>query len=323
MQGSPVVAIGGENLIDSVQSFSSSGEEQWTHNLGGSPYNVAVAMARQGVTPHYITPISTDAFGDRLAQHLTSQGVVLSGGRNDFPTTQAVVTLRDGVPNYLFHRENTAERAVTVECIAAAIPSEATHFHVGSLALIGGKDAESWEAAFHAAAKNGLTTSLDPNIRASLVDDPSNYRARIFRLLRSSTIVKLSDEDLSWLYPETDQLIAIQQLVASCTAGLIVLTKGPEGADCWTSTLKCSLPNPHIPNLVDTIGAGDTFMGSLLSWLAKTGMLSAHAISRLNRDELEELLRYALQAACLNCMQEGCDPPTEMSIQRALAEGII
>ncbi|WP_081946148.1 MULTISPECIES: PfkB family carbohydrate kinase [Thalassobacter] len=89
------------------------GEVAQNHNLGGSPYNVAVALACQGMTPHYLTPISIDDFGEQLADHLQREGVVLAGERRSEPTTQAIVTLENGIPSDVFHREGTAEQAIS------------------------------------------------------------------------------------------------------------------------------------------------------------------------------------------------------------------
>lgn len=323
MQVKPVIAIGGENLIDSVQSVSPSGEPQRADNLGGSPYNVAIALARQGTAAHYLTPISTDDFGVQLAHALEQDGVIVSGPRSDAPTTQAVVTLHDGVPQYVFHRENTAERMISAEIIEAAMPEGATHFHAGSLAFAGGADADVWEVAFHAAAQRGLTTSLDPNVRASLIDDPAAYRARILRLLASATIVKLSDEDLGWLYPDQPIAEAMTRLRSETGAELVALTKGPLGAECWTTSGHCVASNPSLSMLVDTIGAGDTFMATLLARLAAGANLSGQAISALSQAEIAALLERCLYAACLNCAKQGCNPPTSDAIDAALAKGMI
>lgn len=322
MRGSAVIAIGGENLIDTVQTQLLNGEIAQKHSLGGSPYNVAVALARQGIAPHYLTPVSTDGFGEQLAGHLQRQGVVLKGKRRPEPTTQAIVTLDNGIPTYVFRRDDTAERAVSVADINAAMPESVTHFHAGSLAFAGGDDANVWEEAFHKAHQNGVSTSLDPNVRTSLVDDMPAYRARFARLLRSATIVKLSDEDLAAIYPDLSQSDGIEALRGSTSALLVILTKGPEGAECWTLSHHVTVANPDIPNLIDTIGAGDTFTATVLASLAKAGLLNDPALAQLTTDQLRALLDRAVQAACLNCANEGCDPPTSADIDAVMPNGM-
>lgn len=320
MQADRPIIIGGENLIDSIEDKTGRTADGFFHNLGGSPYNVAVALGRQGVAAHYITPISTDAFGDRLAAHLAAQGVILTGPRLKAPTTRAIVTLQDGIPQYRFLREDTAERAITAEMLAQAIPATAGHFHVGSLALAGGADAALWEDAFVAAAQAGICTSIDPNVRPSLIDDPASYRARITRLLGHATLVKLSDEDLAWLYPDLAQDEAMAVLHSQTHAALVVLTKGAEGAEAWAGPQHLRLANPPLSRLVDTIGAGDTFMATLIAGLAQEDRLSKHGMAGLTEAALAALITRGLTAACLNCTKEGCDPPSTAELAQALRD---
>lgn len=313
-----LIAIAGENLIDTVVTQLPSGERVITDSLGGSPYNVAVAMGRQGQRPYYVTPISTDDFGNQLHDNLTRQGVHATGQRRVEPSSQAIVTIKNGIPDYKFKRDGTAERCVSVSSIEDTIPRELTHFHLGSLALVGGEDAAIWEKVFHALAKKGITTSLDPNVRPSLIDDPDTYRDRMMRLFASATIIKFSDEDLSWIFPNVTQLEAIEQLTELSDASFIVLTKGPDGAECWTPNAHLVMPNLFAPKLVDTIGAGDTFMATILSDLAKQNHLSSEWFEGADMADLQMILKRALCAACLNCEKEGCDPPTAASIEAAI-----
>lgn len=323
MLAKTLVVVGGENLIDSIEDTSGTAPDGFFHNLGGSPYNVAVALGRQGVLTHYITPISTDDFGQRLAAHLEAQGVVTAGPRLDAPTSRAIVTLNAGVPQYRFLREGTAERMITAPMLRAAFPKDGGHFHLGSLALAGGPDAAIWEEAFVTAAQAGICTSLDPNVRASLIDDPDAYRARITRLLGHATVVKLSDEDLEWLYPDLSQDAAIARLRSQTKAALVALTKGPDGAEAWTAHHHIHHANPVFGGLVDTIGAGDTFMASIIAGLAAGGRLSQEGLGGLSQGELNALLRRGIFAACLNCTREGCDPPSAAELAQALSDGRI
>lgn len=318
-----VITVGGENLIDSVHTTSMDGTISRTDNLGGSPFNVAIALARQNVVSHYLTPISTDTFGDRLVQHLHNHGVILAGGRRPEPTTQAVVTLDTGIPDYVFNRTDTAERAVTTASISASIPRGTTHLHVGSLAFVGGEDAAAWETVFHAAAEGGIVTSVDPNVRVSLIEDSVSYRARLLRLFSSATVIKLSDEDLAWIFPDQAHDAALLSLFQSTSASLVALTKGADGAECWTPTIHASVQNPKVETLVDTIGAGDTFMATLLIGIAKKACLCAATTTDATLPELTHLLNRCVQAACLNCAFEGCNPPTTASLDAALARGAV
>jgi fructokinase len=320
MQAEHPIIIGGENLIDSIEDTGGTTADGFFHNLGGSPYNVAVALGRQGVMTQYVTPISTDDFGGRLAAHLAAQGVSVTGPRLEAPTTRAIVTLKDGIPQYRFLREGTAERMITAQMLHKAIPATARHFHIGSLALAGGADAAIWEAGFVAAAQAGICTSLDPNVRPSLIDDPASYRARITRLLGHATLVKLSDEDLEWLYPDLAQDAAMAVLRSQTKAALVVLTKGPDGAEAWTAQHHVRVANPPFSGLIDTIGAGDTLMASLIAGLAEQDRLAHDAIMALSQAALSALIKRGIYAACLNCTKKGCNPPSAAELAQALKD---
>ena len=311
------VIVGGENLIDRVQKKSIKGNSESVDSLGGSPYNVAVALARQKVKTSYITPISLDSYGIKLAYNLNQEGVKIASKRNYKPTTMAIVSLNDGIPSYAFQRKNTAERLVTTSSIKASIPADATHLHVGSLAFAGGSDADAWEFSFHEAFKNGLTTSLDPNIRQTLIENSDTFRERFKRLLKSTNILKLSNEDLSWIYPGRTQQNAINQLQSQTSAELIVLTKGAEGAECWTSEFHVVMPNHKNIKMLDTIGAGDTFMATMLAFCISSKLLLPGSIKAPDENQINCLLKRCITAALLNCSKIGCDPPTHEAINNA------
>lgn len=314
------IAVGGENLIDTMHSTDAGGAAYVTHKLGGSPYNVAFSLARQDQNTQYITPISNDEYGQQLAANLEAEDVVLGGQRRDEPTTEAVVTLKDGIPHYVFHRTGTAERCVTTQNLSAALTKDTIHFHAGSLAFAGVDDGPTWEAVFVEAGARGLTTSFDPNIRSALLENVVSYRARVMRLLRMATIVKLSDEDLEWIYPDLSQKEAIETLLSMTNAKLVALTKGVNGAEGWTPSLHCSVENPLLEAFVDTVGAGDTFMATLIAGLSDEGLLSDAALANISQADLHKLLLRGVQAACLNCGKEGCNPPTVTEINDALAK---
>lgn len=319
MPNPSIIAIGGENLIDRVQTGTNDGAPTFANNPGGSPFNVAVALSRQGGQAHYLTPISTDDMGDLLADRLVSAGVTLAAPRRNEPTSLAIVTLDEGIPTYEFKRDGTAERCVTKDSLNEAMPANAAAFHIGSLALAGGDDAAHWEAFFHSAKEKGVFVTLDPNVRTSLIDDAETYRARLFRLFDSADLIKLSDEDLEWIFPDLSLADAFQNLRNATQAAVVVLTKGPDGAEARSATHHVTIPAPKVNDLKDTIGAGDTFMGTLLATLAADGMLDSAALAGMNEDGLTALLKRAAQAAALNCEQEGCNPPTVPEIDAALA----
>lgn len=139
------IAVGGENLIDFVETGMVDGIPQYSANPGGSPFNLAIAAARQGSEVDYLTPISKDRLGNLLAERLTDSGVRLAAPRLDAPTSLAVVSLEDGQPSYQFYRKGTAERQITWDGLQSALEERPWAFHIGSLGLSGGDDADLWE----------------------------------------------------------------------------------------------------------------------------------------------------------------------------------
>ncbi|WP_439121579.1 carbohydrate kinase family protein [Marivita sp.] len=317
MPASPVICVGGENLIDHVTR-----DGKVSALAGGSPFNVAMALGRQTADVRYLTPISTDSWGDILAETLVTSGVTLSGGRVDAPTTIARVTVTDGIPSYVFERDGTAERAVTAQSLAAAMPSDTAALHTGSLALTDGEDADVWESTCNGAYDAGILVSLDPNVRLSVITDIETYRARIFRMMQATHVLKLSDEDLEGLCPDMPQIEALDLVRKKTSAALVVMTKGPDGASAWCGDLEINIPAPPVPGLIDTVGAGDTFMATLLSGLSRIDALSPDALIALNAAKLETLIRRAGLAAAINCSRAGCNPPTLQELDTAMSAAI-
>src|SRR6056297_19906 len=310
----PVICVGGENLIDHVTRDGAQ-----SALAGGSPFNVAMALGRQQADVRYVTPISTDSWGDHLADTLKSSNVTLSGGRSDAPTTIARVTVRDGIPDYWFERDGTAERTVTPAFLQEVIPADTAALHTGSLALTMGADAEAWETTCAAAFDSGTLVSLDPNVRISVVADVESYRARIGRMLEKTNLLKLSDEDLGDLYPDMTQQGALDLLRKTTAANLVVMTKGPDGAEAWCGDIHVKAPAPRVPGLVDTVGAGDTFMATLLAGLARIGALSQDGVGTLTQAQVADLVGRAGRAAAINCSRAGCNPPTLDELECALS----
>jgi len=313
MTDTSLIAVGGENLIDYV-----SRDGVATGHPGGSPFNVAMALGRQGADVAYISPISTDEWGEMLSGTLIASGVKLTAPRRAEPTTMARVTITDGIPAYSFERDGTAERMVSEAGLRDALPAQAAAVHTGSLTLTGGADAEVWEAFLAGCYHSGRVVSLDPNVRLSVVRDVEGYRARLLRMCERAHILKLSDEDLEALLPDRPRDAAIADLCALTSARLVVLTLGSAGVRAWHGDTEVALAAVPVTALADTVGAGDTFTATLLTGLAAEGLLSPQGLERLDRTRLTALLLRAATAAALNCAREGCDPPTRAEIDLAL-----
>ena len=308
-----MITIGGENLIDYVQTEVKDGLPVYTAIPGGSCYNVAIAAARQGQTVSYVTPISTDSLGNVLAQRLIDDGIQLATPRTDAPTSLAVVSVNNGQPSYQFYRSDTADRQITPDTLDAAISDQTRVFHIGSLALIEGADADLWEQRFATLSANDVITSLDPNARPVVVKDKDQYVARLLRVMKHARVLKLSDEDLEYLAPDQPLMEAFEQICSETQAAIIILTKGADGAVVRCGSAQFDVAAAQADPLVDTVGAGDTFMGTLLVEISKTG-LSASKLGSIAKDELARIVTRAAKAAALNCQSAGCNPPYEQDL---------
>ena len=305
-----MISIGGENLIDLVSGDpAANGLPQYVANPGGSPFNVAMAAGRQGQQVAYLTPISDDALGDLLAERLVESKVSLAAPRVAQPTSLAIVSISDGIPSYAFHRNGTAERQVTKPNLHRDMPEETRLFHVGSLGLIDGEDADVWEEFFRDCQGRGIMTSLDPNVRPGLISDTDAYVARLRRMMRHVDIFKLSDEDLAWLYPDRPLESALADCRADCDAVLFILTLGAEGSRLFLGDTEMRAAAPAIDDLADTVGAGDTYMASILCWVLENGHASRDALAEVGENALTRATQRAAEAAALNCRRSGCNPP--------------
>ena len=305
-----MILVGGENLMDMIQVDNQYQNSLFKAIPGGSPYNLALAAGRQGVRVGYVTPISEDSNGDQLVANLLGSNVQLLGPRVPEPTSLAMVNIEGGTPSYAFYREGTAERLVNLEKLTKNLTDDVAIFHIGSLALTGGSDALVWEEFLGKAMDKGIKVSLDPNVRPSLVVEPDVYRERIKRLMTKVDILKLSDEDLLWLFNDNnDESSALAELRATANAELLILTRGSKGSSIWHNDKWYAAPAYPVDKLSDTVGAGDTFMASVLVWLTKNENLKR--LGALELKEKQDLQYYAGKAASLNCKKQGCNPPWE------------
>jgi fructokinase len=230
---------------------------------------------------------------------------MLVGGGSDKPSSLAVVSIENGIPSYGFYRRDIAERQVSTNFLNHITPDNVQILHLGSAALIDGEDAQAWEAAFakhHQAGRDAAAAliSLDPNIRPSLVADADSYRARIKRMMQHAHILKLSDEELHWLYPAATLVEGFEACIRDSKAALTLLTKGADGIIAQASSMMFEMAIHKTDNLVDSVGAGDTFMASLLVWCSRHQITSRLALENLSEAQIKRALQRAAIAATLN-----------------------
>ncbi|WP_371476473.1 carbohydrate kinase [Kitasatospora sp. NBC_00315] len=273
---------------------------------GGGPANTAAALARLGTPTRFLGRISSDAFGALFRAHLASSGVDLAGVvAAPEPSTLAIATLDEhGQAQYSFHAEATADWQWTGAELAAALPQDAACLHTGSLALVRTPGGERIEELL-TRARGSATVSIDPNVRPLLVD-PAVYRARLTRWCALADILRLSSDDLDLLMPGVTPERACD---AWHLAGvrLVVITLGSRGAVASLDGVRVFAPAPRV-EVVDTIGAGDSFTAGLLHRLSRAGRLGGR-LDDLAVDEVSDACDYAARVAALTCSVAGPNPP--------------
>ncbi len=315
-----MILVGGENLIDMVP-LQGGAPNSFQALPGGSPFNCAMALGRQGQGVGYLTPVSSDSLGDLLADTLTASGVTLLSARRTEPTSLAVVALRDGVASYQFYRNATAERMVSLNGLIESTPNGVLALQLGSLSLTGGADADVWADYYCEMHRRGVFTSLDPNIRAAFIHDRDEYLARLDRVLAHTDLLKLSDEDLSWMYPGEGIESAAAKLAERSSAVVQVVTLGGDGAFAMAGGRTITVDAAPVADLHDTIGAGDTFTATLLGHLARNDALTVNAVKEFDEPDIRDWLQWAAQAAALNCAQDGCNPPSLATLKASVRGG--
>ena len=309
--------VGGESLIDLVPVSAAPGAER-VALAGGSPFNCAIALAKLGNETGFLCPISQDQYGDLLLKPLSEAGVaVLLQDRVPEPTTKAIVSFNEKMQaSYVFERH--ADRAFTRAGLLAVLPAEVELYQIGGFAPIRADDAAIWTAVVDAAVKRGATISIDINVRDKLIDDEAGYRARLDGFLDTAHLVKLSEEDHDWLKPGMSVEDHAAELLARPKCELVVVTLGEHGSRAFTKSGSASAPI-HAPAVFgDTVGAGDSLMAGILTWLGEAGALQPGGLSALDDAQLKQMLRFGAVVAGINCGRKGCQPPTRAEVDAVL-----
>lgn len=299
------IALAGEALIDLIASPDGT----FAPCLGGAVYNLARALSRQGVGAMYLNPLSSDRFGRLLAQQLQQDGVALAKPNAvQEVTSLAVVNLDEaGHPDYAFYREGVADRQISATSLQDSCSqlAELKMVCTGALAL-DARDQHHYLPWLRAQKQASHWVVVDANLRPSVMPDLPSYRAAIQQALALADIIKVSDEDLIHLGLEgVSPVESAQQLLRQTSAQLLALTLGENGA--WlisANGLLCYARESTKLAIVDTVGAGDSFLAGLLAALLKQNLdLSSQA-------SLEQILRHAVASASLCVQEKGCVPPS-------------
>jgi fructokinase len=298
----PAVAVIGEALVDIVETGD---DEPRLARPGGSPYNVALGLARLEQPAAFVGRISTDPLGTILRNHATRSGVDLSLCADaPEPSTVALVELdHSGSARYRFGVDGTADFQWTAAELAR-IPDGVGAVHFGSLtswlppgdALVADRVAEL--------RRSGAAVTYDPNVRPHLQPDAAAARAQIEAAVPLAHLVKTSEEDLAHLYPGRDAAGTASSWLDLGPAAVVV-TRGGAGAFVVTRATTVARPAPPV-DVVDTVGAGDAFMSGLLDALLRRDRLRPDALADA---PWGDVLDHAALVAAITCARAGANPP--------------
>jgi fructokinase len=294
-----MITVAGEALIDLIADPAGRMDPR----PGGGPFNVARAVARLGLPSAFLGRLSADRFGRMLRADLDHHGVLAAiPDPAEAPTTLAVVDLdRAGAAGYGFYLAGTA--AAALEPGQASLPPGTTALHIGSLGLVMEPVATSLEQLV-AAVPVGITVMLDPNCRPGAITSRHAYLDRLGRILRRVDIVKVSTEDLAYLFPGHGAATATTELLGQGPACVIV-TDGANSVHAFAAghQIRGEVPSAMI---ADTVGAGDAFGGAFLTWWAGNGLGRADLD---NPAAVRSATLAAIDASVATCTRRGAEPP--------------
>lgn len=302
----------GEALFDVFATGETPTGLAMDARIGGSPFNVAVGLARLGQPVAFLSQVSRGFLGERLMRALAAEGVDSSTvQRSDAPTTLSLIGVdARGVPAYAFYGEGCADRLLDLTALDA-LPPGVKAINVGSYATVVGSTAATQRTLVERMQGRALV-AYDPNIRLNVEPRLAAWRDHIEWMLPRTQLLKVSDEDLGLVWPGLAPAdFAARALAAGVKA--VVVTRGAEGALGWTSAAQVEVPPVRV-TVADTVGAGDTFQAALLTWLAEHDALSSAALGALDAAALADALGFAARAAAITCSRRGADLPRRSEV---------
>lgn len=303
----PAVTVIGEALIDLVQ-LDMPGD--YRARPGGSPFNVAVGLARLGHRTALMARLADNTFGRMLRAHAAAEGIDLTcAPAAAEPTTLAVVSMDpEGRASYDFYLDGTADWQWT-DAETSRIPQDTGVLHFGSVASWTPSAAEHIHTAVQRLRAGGTTLiSYDPNVRPALLSDPARGRRAVERSVATAHLVKASREDVEWLYPDAP----VERIAAhwrELGALLVVITDGPDGAQAFHARAGSLYRPGRKVTVVDTVGAGDAFTAGLLGALLRHGLHTPQTLATADPGVLAIAVDDAILVSALTCERLGADPP--------------
>jgi fructokinase len=270
--------------------------------VGGGPANTAKALARLGHDVHFIDGISSDAYGQSARAELLRDGVNLDLAlASDKPTCTATVSLdAQGGASYKFLIDGTATFDFHNSWLPDPYRFQPQALHIGTLVTVIEPGASAlYDWAMQVAEFAPIV--FDPNIRPSVQPDRDLYEAAVEKWAALSAVIKVSDDDLAWLFPN-QSIDDVANRWINDGVFLVVVTRGANGMVGYTADGRVEVPGVKV-DVVDTVGAGDTVGAIVVEAMASHGLVELHG------DVLKEVLSRAAHAAAITCSRQGAQPP--------------
>ena len=304
-----MILVGGEALVDMFVDMRDPGGFRLRAVVGGSPLNLAIGLARLELPTAFLGGISIDYFGTRLVTTLEGEGIDTTHLKRSARPTPLVLVSPDahGHPSYAFYANDSAVQDVQAADMPNPLASSVTAIAVGSYAIAVEPVGSALLSLVEREAARTVV-ALDCNLRVAMVGSLEPWRQRIERFARCASIIKLSDEDFFSGWGQGAQADEQAARWLRHGAKLVVMTCGARGATAWHRCGRVSVPAQSV-QVVDTVGAGDSFQAAILARLTQKGLLNGPALSALDQDAIVDGMRYASLAAGITCGRCGADLP--------------
>jgi len=296
-----MITVIGEALVDIIVDPQGN----VTSVVGGAPLNTARTCARLGIDTTFLGGVSSDAFGGRIMRLLVDDGVTYARGNQVHePTTLAIAQIDEhGAATYRFMMEGTSAAAVNPEQALAAVGADCRVVHAGTLGLVLQPLADATRAVV-AASPDDRIVMIDPNCRPSVMTTSDVFRSTLDAVLARADIVKVSGDDLEFMFPGIDLLEAARQL-QSQSGAVVLFTDGARAVRVINGADEVVIDVPRVP-VIDTVGAGDSFSGGFLAEWMDRGQTRNDI---RDTDKIVSAARYGIAVAGVTCQRLGADPP--------------
>ena len=314
-----MILVCGEALIDLFMTSDAGNGPMLRPIVGGSPFNLAVGLARLAIPVAFFGGLSTDYFGTLLASRLQNEGVGTFLLKRSARPTPLVMVSPDalGHPSYTFYTHDSAVQDVQFADVSGPLPSSVDAIALGSYAIAVEPVGSALLALAEREAQRTII-ALDCNLRAALVGSLDTWRERIERFARCASIIKLSDEDFASGWGESTRPDDLAAHWLQLGVKVVIMTRGAHGAMAWHRSGCVTVPAGPV-QVIDTVGAGDSFQAALLARLASNELLSSLALATLDQTSLRDAVRYANLAAGITCGRRGADLPRSADLLRSVA----